>query len=219
MSFTATAFIVLGVWVLIGVLTAFAMARRGHSAFSWGLLGAVFGPLVIPLVIEAIAEERDREPRVLHAGARATGSLSVLVGIDGSEESVAALDAAVILFGPRLRRITLAEVVSYEAAGGTPSEVRDEAAAELERLADSVRTLDPDTLLLAGRPAEALVEATVGGGYHVLVVGSRGRGAAKALLGSVARQLAGNPRIAVLIVGRDAVPTDTSAPMVSAELV
>ena len=219
MSFTVMALIVLGVWVLIGVLTSFGMARRGHSAFSWGLLGAVFGPLVIPLVIEAIGEERDREPRVLHAGARATGPLSVLVGIDGSEESVAAVNAAVTLFGPRLGRITLAEVVSYEAARGTPSEDRHKAAAELEVLADSVRAFDPETLLLAGRPAEALVGAAVGGGYHVLVVGRRGRGAAKALLGSVARQLAGDARIPVLIVGKDAVPVAPSGTMASAEFV
>ena len=137
MSFTVTALIVLGVWMLISVLTSFGMARRGHSAFSWALLGGIFGPLVIPLVIEAIAEERDRASRVLRVGARATGPLSVLVGVDGSEESVAAVKAAVTLFGPRLERITLAAVVSYEAAGGTPAQVGDEAAAELEVVAHS----------------------------------------------------------------------------------
>jgi nucleotide-binding universal stress UspA family protein len=213
MSFTVTALIVLGVWMLIAVLTSFGMARRGHSAFSWALLGAIFGPLVIPLVFQAIAEERDRASRVLRVGARATGPLSVLVGVDGSEESVAAVNAAVSLFGSRLERITLAWVVSYEAADGTPSEVRDEAAAELERLAQSMLAVDPDTVLLAGRPAEALVDAAIEGGYHVLAVGSRGRGAAKALLGSVARQLAGNMRLPVLIVGKDAVPTNIAAPM------
>jgi len=216
MSFTVTALIVLGVWMLIAVLTSFGMARRGHSAFSWALMGGVFGPLVIPLIIEAIAEERDRAPRVLHAGTQADGSLSVLVGVDGSEESVAAVNAAVTLFGPRLERITLAMVIPYEAADGTPSEVRDEAAAELERLADSLRAFDSDTLLLAGRPAEALVDAAIKGGYHVLAVGSRGRGAAKALLGSVAGRLAGNATLPVLIAGKDAGPTKTVAPMAGA---
>jgi nucleotide-binding universal stress UspA family protein len=213
MSFTVTALIVLGVWMLIAVLTSFGMARRGHSAFSWALMGGVFGPLVIPLIIEAIGEERDRAPRVLHAGIHAAGMLSVLVGVDGSEESVAAVNVAVRLFGPRLERITLAMVIPYEAADGTPSDVRDEAAAEVERLAGSLRAFDPDTLLLAGRPAEALVEAAVAGGYHALVIGSRGRGAAKALLGSVAGRLAGNAPLPVLIVAKDAVPTKTVTPM------
>ena len=206
MSFTTAGFIVLGVWVLIGITTSFVMGRRGHQLFSWGLLGAVFGPLVLPLALQAVVEERRARSTVLHAGGRGSGPLSILVGIDGSEESTAALRTAIALFGSQLDRLTLAVVVDYEIAqGGLPGAKRH-AADELNRHAALAGTPRPETLLLAGRPADALVEAALGGKHHALVVGSRGRGAAQALLGSVAERLAANGRVPVLVVGKDAVP-------------
>jgi nucleotide-binding universal stress UspA family protein len=222
MSFTMIGFIVLGVWGLIGVVTSVVMARRGHHPFSWFLLGAVFGPLVLPFVVEAVVDERRGRSEVVHAGEQSRGPLSILVGVDGSRESTAALRTAIALFGPRIGRLTLAQVLDYETAeGGLPANRRDADTdlSELRREAAALGALDPDTLLLAGRPADALVDAAVGAGCQLLVIGGRGRGATKAVLGSVARQLAGNSQVPVLIVGRDAVTAGLGAPAGLAEFV
>jgi hypothetical protein len=46
------------------------------------------------------------------------------------------------------------------------------------------------------------------GGLQLLVVGSRGRGASEALLGSVAERLIADGRVPVLVVGKNAVRRD-----------
>jgi hypothetical protein len=38
-------------WLGIGVVTGMVMGRRGHDTFTWWLLGAVLGPLVILLAM------------------------------------------------------------------------------------------------------------------------------------------------------------------------
>ena len=53
-------------------------------------------------------------------------------------------------------------------------------------------------IILSGRPADALTEFALRDGYELLVVGRRGRGASKAILGSTAAQLASAP-IPVLV--------------------
>jgi nucleotide-binding universal stress UspA family protein len=53
-------------------------------------------------------------------------------------------------------------------------------------------------IILSGRPADALTEHALRDGYQLLVVGRRGRGASKAILGSTAAQLASAP-IPVLV--------------------
>jgi nucleotide-binding universal stress UspA family protein len=58
----------------------------------------------------------------------------------------------------------------------------------------------PDAVLLEGKPADALARFAADGGYELIAVGRRGRGATKALLGSTAEALARGADIPVLIV-------------------
>ena len=51
MSATTALAVVMIAWLAIGVATGSFMGWRGHDWFTWGLLGAVLGPLVIPLVV------------------------------------------------------------------------------------------------------------------------------------------------------------------------
>jgi hypothetical protein len=39
------------VWLMIGVASGITMGRRGHDAFTWMVLGATLGPLVVPLAL------------------------------------------------------------------------------------------------------------------------------------------------------------------------
>jgi nucleotide-binding universal stress UspA family protein len=58
---------------------------------------------------------------------------------------------------------------------------------------------DPETIVLAGRPATALLGYATSKDYDLLVVGSRGHGASKAVLGSVAATLVRAPELPVLV--------------------
>jgi hypothetical protein len=51
MSATAALALVMAAWLAIGVVTGRTMSRRGHDGFTWLLLGATLGPLVVPLAL------------------------------------------------------------------------------------------------------------------------------------------------------------------------
>jgi Universal stress protein UspA and related nucleotide-binding proteins len=199
MSFTALALSIVAAWCVIGIVVSVWMRRRGHALFTWAYLGAVLGPLVVPLAIDAVA--RERRARTAPSGRLATddGRVSVLVGIDGSDESLAAARAARALLAERIGRLTLAAVVDYDAASGRPSESRREAETHLEVAAGTIGVTRSERIVLVGSPADALALAARDGDFDLLVIGSRGRGASHALLGSVASRLARGVGVPVLV--------------------
>lgn len=212
MSATVLLLTALVVWCAIGIVISIWMRRRGHAFFMWLYLGTVLGPLVIPLALEAIFSERVVGTVALHPSPSDRGKLAVLVGVDGSSESVAAARAAVDLLADRIGRVTLAAVVDYDSAvvdydstGYSMSERRRAAEAHLDSAARAVAFENPEREILVGSPADALARAAHEGGFDLLVVGHRGRGASRALLGSVASRLASGPTVPILIGGR---PTD-----------
>ena len=210
MSSTAALGVVIAAWVTIGVSSAVVMGRRGHSWYAWAALGAVFGPLVIPLALNDVKREQEAHAITLAQGERSEGPIRVVVGIDGSAESHAALNSVIDLLGHRLGALILAAVVDYDTAlSNQPWEERDRAEADLATAAAVVaerlgRT--PETVLLAGMPATALIDHATASGAHLLAIGSRGHGATKALLGSAATHLAAHASLPVLIVGRGSTP-------------
>jgi nucleotide-binding universal stress UspA family protein len=191
-------------WGAIGVAAALVMGRRGHSAFTWLLIGAILGPLVIPIAVGNV-RTASRDPRArsrpLREGVVASGTVDVLAGIDGSTEAEAALRAALKLFGNGIARLTLAGVLDYDSAiSGRPWGTEQLAVEALEGSAAEAGSHNPGTVLLAGQPAEALMKQAAEEGYEVLVVGRRGHGASKSLLGSTATRLAQGAETPVLIV-------------------
>lgn len=199
MSLTVLLFSIAVVWCLIGILVSIWMRRRGHALFTWAYLGAVLGPLVVPLAIDAIARERRAGVPALRPMAPDHERVSMLVGIDGSAESLAAAEAAVALFAERIGRLTLAAVIDYDAANGGPSESRRAAEAHLDAAALAIAFARPDREILVGAPADVLGRAARDGAFDVLVIGNRGRGASRAVLGSVASQLARGAGVPVLV--------------------
>jgi nucleotide-binding universal stress UspA family protein len=136
----------------------------------------------------------------------------VVVGIDGSPASEAALDFALV--EARLRELPLRVVCVWEAA---PSAFIGEAFAptadvflEAEHHAEAVlrsalerlttdNAVQVEALSVEGRPATALVEQARDA--ELLVVGSRGRGAAGSLLlGSVSQSVAHHAPCPLVIV-------------------
>lgn len=187
-------------WGLLGVSTALVMGRRGHQPFMWLMLGIVFGPLVLPLAVNALLHDRPGLFERLSGGRSGTGSVDVLAGTDGSPEAESACRSAIHMLGSRLGRLTLAAVVDYDVAVGSGLAEEDERAkAGLMRTAHATG-LRPEAILLSGRPAEVLRKYAVEQGYDLIVVGRRGHGASRLLLGSVADALARGGEVPVLIV-------------------
>ncbi len=135
----------------------------------------------------------------------------IVVGVDGSPNSIAALQWAVE--EARLRGATVEAVQAFHVpyAGGTavmplmldPAEFREATAAEL---AKSVAAVDASGLVapisqfpVEGASSTVLVEA--GRGSTMIVVGARGHGGLTGMLiGSVSRQVTEHATVPVVVV-------------------
>ena len=208
----------LGVWLLSGLAAAFVMGRRGYDPWSWGVFGALFGPAVVPLAIGWHRRHGGaHDERVLHVGSAAPGQIAVLVGIDGSAEALVATDAAVALLGDRLASLTLATVVNFDEAAAMHQprgEVFERCAQSLlDAAAASVVGASPTTVVLTGRPADALVGYAKRHNVDLVAIGARGRGLSETILGSVAEQLVRAPDVLVLVAGRVGTGTRPATPV------
>jgi nucleotide-binding universal stress UspA family protein len=213
MSFTAAALVVVVIWCVIGFVMSVYMRRRGHAFFTWWYLGSILGPLSVPLAVDAVVRERQVTP-VTTPRRLGAGPVSMLVGIDGSIAAIDAARDALALFGDRVGRCVLAYVVDYDA-----STSRDGAVAANDALSAAAAALGPlatSGVVLTGAAADALGAAARDGGYDVIVAGSRGRGASRAVLGSVASRLARGVGVPVLL-GAAASTTHASAPVRGAD--
>ena len=176
------------------------MGRRGHSPFEWFLIGAVLGPIALCLWPGADQFRTGcPEPEIVDAvPGLGTGPVDVLIGIDGSPESDTALRTAVEILGARIGRLTLAGVTEFDYGNPQVEADTKRALETLRGMAASASVANIGITILSGKPAEALPEYALRDGYQLVVVGRRGRGASKAILGSTAAQLASAP-IPVLI--------------------
>jgi nucleotide-binding universal stress UspA family protein len=136
---------------------------------------------------------------------------AIVVGVDGSAEADAALVFAVA--EARLRGLPLRVVCAWEPPASTfvggAFAVTPDAFVAAEHHADDVLTealqriphegVDVEAFSVEGRAASVLVEQAAGA--ELLIVGSRGRGAAKRLLlGSVSSEVAHHAPCPVTIV-------------------
>ncbi len=206
MTATAALLIVVLVWLAIGVVCAFVMARRGHDPGDWGALGALWGPLVVPIALSRSREDRSVRSwqRVERAGSSGGGPVDALVGIDGSPDAIAAALAVRRLLGGRLGRLTLAAVVDYdvvEAAGATApatAAAHDALECAVEALGAG---LTPETIILTGRPGPELLDHAVSNDFELIAVGARGRGVSRAFIGHVSSLLVRQRDVPVLVAG------------------
>lgn len=197
------------VWVLIGLATGLWMARRGHDP-RWTLIAVALGPLFVPIAYERV----ERQPRSARPGARVApvtpgpgeDGLRVLIGFDGSPHAEQALREARAIFGSRLGTLILAEVVSFDTAEEDSAEATDEVSGRLAAATADITGTEVRHEVLAGPPGETLCWYAADGNADMIVVGRRGRGMSRRLLGSVSAHLVEHARVPVLVVepGRDA---------------
>ena len=193
-------FIWLAVVLTIGITLAVVMGRRGHSAFEWFLIGLILGPFVLLLAwgrVRFVPASLNREircccPRDRHRAGRCPRRNRRVGGIgDGAPDGGRAL-------GPRIGRLTLAGVTEFDYGSSQAQADTKRALEVLRAIAESASVSAPGVGSSGVEPAEALSEHALRDGYQLLVVGHRGRGASKAILGSTAAQLASAP-IPVLV--------------------
>src|ERR1043165_1368164 len=91
-----------GAWVIEALVLGYLMGRRGYQAGVWVFVGIVFGPIGVLLALSVVLRPAAHEPHLLHGGHRRAGRVDVLVGIDGSAESAAAVGRVLDLFGDRV---------------------------------------------------------------------------------------------------------------------
>ena len=139
---------------------------------------------------------------------------TIVVGVDGSDGSTAALEFAAE--EAALRKAPLRIVAAWdvpaavygsgftpavdagtlEALGGRMQELADEAAAAAKKLQPSIEV---EAAAVAGQPADVLLERAAGAG--LIVVGRRGLGGFKTLLlGSVSQQVVHHATCPVVVV-------------------
>ncbi|MDZ7676108.1 MAG: universal stress protein [Acidimicrobiales bacterium] len=196
-------------WLLVGFALGLYEARRGHWHWLW-LLGALAGPLALPLARQIEENERLARPLdISDATGHGPGGVRLLAGIDGSDESIDAARRAANLLGSRLGDFTLAMVIDFdlhEAVPGPLSPDHPRLADERTMLESAAASLDaslgfaPATVLLSGAPADALRQQATAARFDLLAVGSRGRGMTKRLVGSCASQLAQGSPVPALIM-------------------
>lgn len=201
--------IIILLWLLVGLALGLYEARRGHWRWLW-LLGAIAGPLAIPIARQIEQNERLARPLDLRASTgQGPGTVRLLAGIDGSEDAVDAARQAADLLGSRLGEFELALVTDFDVHEATPGPLTadDRSVADERRaLEDAAERLagwlgfEPATVILSGVPARALRRHAVDGDFDVIAVGSRGRGLAKRLLGSCASGLAQESETPTLIM-------------------
>ena len=193
-------------WVGAGmVAVVLVLYRRGHREGTWLLLGAVLGPLILPIAVERARKSSQRlERRVGPAADEATPGRApcVLIGVDGSPESEEAVRVAVRLVAVA-GRVVLATVVSADAVDGGRDDQLASARDLLSRHREDVSggRVAVETQIVAGQPAAALMEVADAEAVDLIVVGRRGRGLSRRVLGSAAATLTTDARCPVLLAG------------------
>ena len=162
-------------WMSTGLLTAFVLSRQGHDGRSTGALGFVFGPLFVPLAMEARKRRDEVEPFIVAPGRRGEGPVDVLVVLDCPTAQAPAALPILDMLGPRLGGVTLARVLDFESI--QDERERGEAGLELSCASLFLCQHEPGLVLLAGKPCDAPRAYAAEAGYDLVVlVASERRG-------------------------------------------
>jgi nucleotide-binding universal stress UspA family protein len=133
---------------------------------------------------------------------------SILVPVDGSAHSRAALEHATELAREQHAQLTLITVippVSSVAAAGSAQVLPMQDECFSHALDEAVATVPQDVglvrILARGKPAREIAERAATGEYDLIVMGTHGRGRiGDAVLGSVSREVLHRSRVPVLVV-------------------
>lgn len=188
------------VWSSIGLILALLYRRRGHNFLFYGAIGIWLGPL-IALVMWLASRQQDPDVvRVLRDGRLSNGWIDVLVGVDGSIESVESVREVVSILDRSVRRIRVVSALDAETAT-SPAFFRNDD--ELEhRLRDAAARIgfpEAELALVSGRADRALVRHATEAGFDALIVAHRAHRLGAAMFGSTVQRLARDSTVPLFI--------------------
>lgn len=186
------------IWLAGGAAVAIVMRRYGHEFGLWLALGMLLGPFAALFGRERHRLDKKRRPgRIAEAHG---GPFDAVAGIDGSEESVAAVQAALRLFGSSLTSLTLVTALGYESSGSFTGIVpRSQAYSELADVASGLEFGPIETMVVYGPPAKTIASLAQEGEFELIILGARGRGMSQAFFGSVPANLIGRSPVPVFV--------------------
>lgn len=159
-------------WLVVGVVIADVLARRGHDRRTMTALGVALGPLLAAL---ALGSARWRsaaiEPIVLD-GVPDRGGRRMMVAVGGGGEDVADVESVFDLVGTGqvdlVARVDIEDVAEGE-RGIANSRTATRAVGALRGAASFVPDHYPRLILVAGPPRTALADFAAEQGYDVVV--------------------------------------------------
>lgn len=102
-------------WLLVGVLVAWWLVRRGHDTRTMLALGACLGPLMGLVASDTVRRrERIARPLMLASPVDHGGPLDVLVLVQGRPDEVRSVGPTLEAVAPDLGTVMVARAVAYE---------------------------------------------------------------------------------------------------------
>jgi nucleotide-binding universal stress UspA family protein len=187
-------FVVAFFWAaIVGVcmiIIAYLATRWGRDAFGWVLLAAVLGPIALVALYGTRQSDTARPRSPETSGERqADVERTVLIAVDGSAPATRAAQHLVEMGSPVTEALLLTVLPREAKPAAGASDAEHERAVEsalqgarevLQRAGVPVRTA-----VAYGVPGEEIVRCAEGQDVELILMGRKGRGLTKALLGSV----------------------------------
>lgn len=199
MSGTTAIIIWLGIVIASGLIVVYLARRWGHDPFGWALLSAFLGPMALVGLVGTYQADRSRRS---HERRRPpSGAGPIVLASDGS----AAADALVAHVIGQDQEVVVLHVLPYEmrpgeAGAGLAMSTAEEATARTMRLLRDAG-LRPTLEVRYGVPGEAIEEFANEVNASLIVVGRRGSGLARTLLGSTSRHVVEHAARPVFVAG------------------
>ena len=203
------ALLVWAIVVIISMLIVVVLASRwGRDPFGFALLAAVLGPIAIIALVGTHQSDRQR-PHRFEGESPSPGSSrgNVIVAADGSDGSTRAAAAVPGLGFPGAEAIVFTALPrESQLRDDAPAPARQQHQREIDRLTGgALKALNnagiPSRVLVGyGAPGEEIVEAARVEGARAVIVGRRGAGVSKALLGSVSDHVVKHASVPVVVI-------------------
>ena len=197
-------------WLIIVLVTMIVVTylalRWGRDPFGWLLLSAAMGPIAIVGLIGTRRADVERQRRPSVSGApRVAGSTLIIVGSDGSAAGPR-IAAHIVRELSQSTEVVLACVLPLEAEPGRSEPARRDCEARVAQMTQA--TIDVlhsggvavRTAVVFGHPGEEIVRLADREQADMIIVGRRGAGLSRALLGSVSDHVVKHATRPVLIV-------------------
>jgi nucleotide-binding universal stress UspA family protein len=197
-------------WLVVVLVTMIVVTylalRWGRDPFGWLLLSAAMGPIAIIALIGTRHADVERQRRPTVSGAPpVAGSTRIIVGCDGSATGPRIAEYIVRDLSQNAN-VVLACVLPHEAEPTGSDQARRDCEARVSQMTQA--TLDVlgsggvsvRTAVVFGQAGEEIVRLADREQADLIIVGRRGAGLSKALLGSVSDHVVKHAARPVLIV-------------------